>query len=329
MRANRMNWALASLTSIVVFASVGAGTQKQDDGTKKLTLRPAGQAAGAVELQLLCKPQELTDADAFPLYVKAVKTVPKDLDWNKIKGWRQTPVSQLPQEEVGSVLRQFDASLPLFEQAGKCRRCDWDWPVSLEGDPPVDLTACRNMVFLLALKARVELARGDCTSCVHTLGTGLALAKHLSAAPTAVHLLVGVAVSAVIYGEIEQYVQQPGAPSLEAAIRAIPKPLFDENHSDLFGMDATSRARCQLLLGRANRHVIALQYVETIRSYATKAGKLPQTLGDLKASLPNDPVAGKPFSYKRLSDTQAVLEGPLPQGGDAKDAVRYELNLVK
>ena len=112
---------------------------------------------------------------------------------------------------------QFEAILPLLEQAGKCKRCDW--PLSFEGDSSFrSLRRCRNMVFLLALKARSELARGDCVSCVRTLGTGLALAKHLSTAPTVVHVLVGVAISAVIYGEIEQYVQQPGTPSLEAAL---------------------------------------------------------------------------------------------------------------
>ena len=83
-------------------------------------------------------------------------------------------------------------------------------------------------------------------------------------------------------------------------MRAIPKPLFDENHSDLYGMDQAGRSRAQLLFMRANRHVIALQYIETLRLSATKAGKWPQTLDELKAGLPNDPVSGKPFSYKRV-----------------------------
>ncbi len=327
MRRNRTNQAFALVMSVVVCAFVGAAAQEQVDGTKMLTVYPVPQTAGAAELQLLPKAQELTDADAFPFYVKAVKLLPKDMDWQKIKAWRQMPVSQLSQEEVGPVLRQFGTSLPLFEQAGKCKRCDW--PLSFEGDPPIDLTACRNMVFLLALRARVELARGDCASCVGTLRTGLALAKHLAEGPSAIHLLVGVAVGAIVYGGIEQYVQQPGALSLEAAIQAIPRPLFDEKHSDLYGMDAGSRSKAQLVVGRANRHVIALQYIETLRLYATRAGKWPQTLDELKASLPDDPVAGKPFMYKRLSETQVLLEGLLPKGGGTRDVVRYELTMVK
>ncbi len=327
MRADRMNWVFVLAVSTVVSAAAGAGAQTPEDGTKKLTVCRVAQVAGAAELRLLPKSEELTDADAFPLYEKAVKSVPKELDWDKIKAWRQIPVSQLPKEEVRTVLQSFEPILPLLEQAGKCKRCDW--PVSFEGDSSFNLSACRNMVFLLALKARSELARGDCVSCVRTLGTGLALAKHLSTAPTVVHVLVGVAISAVICGEIEQYVQQPGTPSLEAALAAIPKPLFDENHSELYATDQASRSRAQLLFMRANRYVIALQYIEALRLSATKAGKWPQTLDDLKASLPNDPVSGKLFSYKRVSDAQAILEGPLPKGGDVKDTVRYELTMGK
>lgn len=327
MRMSRMNWMAASAMSFVVCASAGTATQQPQDTTKKLTFHPAGRSTGTADLQLLPRPQELTDADAFPLYDKAVKSLPKDLDGNKIKSWRQMPVNQLPKDDVASVLRQLDASMPLLEQAAKCKRCDL--PLFVEGDASFDLNACRNLVFLLALKARSQLAGGDYASCVRTLGTGLALARHLNAGPSAIHVLVGVAAGAIVYGEIELYVQQPGAPSLEPAIRAIPKPLFNEKHSDFYGVDEASRSRAQLVVSRANRHVIALQYIETLRLYATKAGKWPQTIDELKAGLPNDPAAGKPFSYKRVSDTQAILEGPMAKGGDAKDAVRYELTMGK
>lgn len=327
MNRTGMNGVMAMAISSVLCLSAGAGVKKPDDGIKRLTVHPASAAAGAKELLLWPKPEELTDANAVDLYARAIKALPEGLDWGKIQDWRKMPMNQLPQGEVAAVLEKTDASLSLLEQAARCKQCEW--PIGADGGPSINLQSLRNMVFLLAVKARSQLARGDHASCVRTLGTGLGLAKHFSEGQVAIHLLVGVAVSAVMYSEIEQYIQQPGAPSLEAAIRAIPKPLFDEKHSDLYGMDEASRSRTQLLLGRANRHAIALQYIETLRLYATKAGKWPQTLDELKATLPNDPVTGKPFSYKRVSDTAAAIDGPMPKGGDAKDVVRYELTLVK
>jgi hypothetical protein len=320
-----MNRVFVSVLSLVVCASAG-GAQKPGDATKKLTMSPPCVVESVGGVLLLPQPQQMSDGDAFPLYQKAIQSLPKGLDWGKIKGWRQMPVKELPREEIGAVLRQSDAILQLLEQAGKCRRCDWAFNPG--GEPAVDLNGCRNLAFLVALKVRSELGR-DYSSCARALGSGLALAKHLGAGPALIHLLVGVGVSAVIYDEIELYMQQQRAPSLEAALRGIPKPLFDEEHSDLYGTDEASRSRAQLVLRRANRHLITLQYLETLRSYTATARQWPQTLDDLKTSLPNDPVSGKPFSYKRLSDTQAVLEGPVPKGGDVKDNVRYELNLVK
>jgi hypothetical protein len=311
--------------SIVVCASLGAA-QKPQDATKKLTVY-APAATGIGGLSLLPQPQELIDGDAFPLYRKAILSLPKDLNWEKISGWRKVPMKELPQDEVAAVLRQFDASLSLLEQAGRYKECDW--PLAVDDSPDVNLTACRHLVFLVALRARSQLAHADYASCIRTLGTGLTLARHLNTGPSVIHVLVGAAVGVIVWGEIEQYMQQPGAPSLEAALRGIPKPLFDEEHSDLYGTDEASRSRAQLILRRANRHLIVLQYLETLRSYTAGARQWPQALEDLKTDLPNDPVAGKPFSYKRLSDTQVILEGPLPKGGGAKDNVRYELTLVK
>jgi hypothetical protein len=110
----------------------------------------------------------------------------------------------------------------------------------------------------------------------------------------------------------------------------MPKPLFDEEHSELYGMDEPSRNRIRLLLRRANRHVVALQYIEALRLYPVAAGQWPETLAELGTNLPDDPVTGRPFSYTRLTETRATLEGPRPDGGHAdKDVIRYELNLVK
>ncbi len=303
---------------------VATGGEPQD-GTNRLVLHPVPQGVSGSGLRLLPETQEMTDGDALPLYVKAVEMLPKDLDWAKIKGWRQIPLKELPQDDIEAVLRPFDASLPLLEQAGRCKRCDW--PFALEGDAPISLQACRNVVFLIALKARSQLARGDYALCVRTLGTGFALARHLGEGPTVVHVLVGAAICAVLCGEIELYVQQQDAPNLEASLRAISMPFMNEEHSDLYGTDEATRNRARLVLKRANRHVIALQYVETLRGYAATAGWWPEALSELKPTLPDDPVTGKPFDYRQLTKTRAILEGPVPEGGSAKDMIRYELNL--
>jgi hypothetical protein len=294
---------------------------------KKLVIHVAAQSKTPGELRLLLGAQEAIEGDAFALYEKAIGSLPKDPDWGKITGWRQTAVKDLPLEEAAAVLRPFEASLALLEQAGKYRQCEW--PVIVEDEVPANLRACRNMALLLSLQARYHLGRGDCESCVRTLGTGFALARHLSAGPNVLHLLIGAAVSSVACGQVEVYVQQPGAPSVEAALRTIPRPLFDEKHSEIYGQDPKSQDEIRLLLRRANRHIIALQYIEALRAHVTKAGRWPETLDELKVVLPADPVTGGPLAYRRATETQAILAGPVPEGGSARDGIQYELSIVK
>ena len=310
----------------VVVPAICVAVQPPPVAAKKLAIHPA-EARVSIELRLLPGPKDATNGDAFVLYEKAIGSLPKDLDWGKVTIWRQTPAKELPLEDVAAVLRPFEASLVLLEQAGRCSRCEW--PLIVEDEVPADLRACRNMALLLSLKARYHLGRGDYESCVRTLGTGFALARHLSAGPNVQHLLIGVAVSSLVCGQVELYVQHRGVPSLEAALRMIPRPLFNEKHSEIYGQDPKSQDEIRLLLKRANRHILALQYVETLRSYATKTGQWPETLDELKAGLLPDAVTGKPFTYRRLAETQAVLEGPVPEGGNAKDGIQYELIIVR
>jgi hypothetical protein len=83
---------------------------------KKLTLHAPAATGAAGQLRLLPGPQEVTDGDAFVLYEKAVKSLPKDLDWDRIKSWRQVSLAELPLSEIDS--RCFGRSMHLLlEQA--------------------------------------------------------------------------------------------------------------------------------------------------------------------------------------------------------------------
>lgn len=313
---------------VIACALPCAAAEAQEHETKRLTLHRAKVTGPLAGLRLLPGPDELTNGDAFASYAKAIESMPKGLDWKKITSWRASSLEQLPLDEIASMLQQFDSALKLLEQAGMCNRCDW--PVSYEDTVPPELKACREVAHLLALKARYHIACGEHGPCTRTFQTSLALARHLSTGPTLLHLIIGAGVSGLMCRELELYIQQPGAGSLEAALRAIPKPLFDETHSEIYGLDEASQSRTRLLLARVNRHIIALQYIETLRLHATKAGGMwPMNLEALKANLPNDPITGQPLVYKRLTGTRATLEGVLPEGGDAKDVIRYELNIAE
>jgi len=301
-------------------------TVANEETLKKLFLHPVSSGADEADNELSSRLQETTSGDAFVFYQKAVFSLPGTVDRQKIADWRRDTLEQLPLEEVEATLRQCRSTLDLLEQGCACERCDW--PVSYEDEVPPELHACRDLSRLLALKAHYHMVRDEHQACAETLCTGLGLARHLARGAMLLHLAIGCGVTGIMCQEVESCIQHPDALSLETVLQALPAPLYDETHSEIYGLDETMQNRIRLLIRRANRHLIVLQYVETLRRYATQTGQWPATLEETKVDLPNDPVTGRPFEYRRLTETQAFIEGPRPDEGNARDSVQYELNMV-
>jgi hypothetical protein len=83
---------------------------------------------------------------------------------------------------------------------------------------------------------------------------------------------------------------------------------------------------------RTDRRIAALRCVEAIRLYAaTHDGQLPARLSDIKdATLPVDPLVGKPFEYQVVEKT-AVLKGAIPPEEKDRKAewITYEVTIKR
>lgn len=79
-------------------------------------------------------------------------------------------------------------------------------------------------------------------------------------------------------------------------------------------------------LAEKDRMTAALRTVEAIRLYgAAHGGKLPENLNDVReAPVPNDPMTGKAFGYRRTGD-RAILEA---LGPSSENALRWELHFT-
>ncbi len=287
----------------------------------KLTLHPSKATETAQKYQLLPKVEELIDADAAPLYEKAVASLPAELNTDQINQWRKTPPDQLPQKQVQAALEQFKPSLQLLEQASKCKRCNWT------DDALQKLTQYRNMAFLLTLQIHSEIAQDRYDSAIDTVQTGYTLAKNLSKEPMLISGLAAVAITEVVSRQIEQFVQGTDAPNLYTALIALPQPFIDLS-DPLEIEEADVRQKISLLTNSMERRIAALQCVEALRLYAgSHDGKFPDKLSDVtEVTVPDDPVTKKPFSYSRTG-SEAVLELQATEGSDGRDAIRYELKL--
>ncbi len=329
---------------VVLFFAAGSSNLQ----AVEMTLSPSAMPEPPGKCLLFPKPDTLKDADAVPLYSKAAQSLPNDLNTDQISQWLKSPLDKLPQDEVKSILQQLKPALQTVEQAAACKLCNW--PAFTPGTMPANLREYRALAQVLALKARFEIAQGRYDQAASTIRTGLVAAKQIGEGPTLVQGLVGVAIGALTLRQVEEFVQGAVAPNTYEALRQLPKPLVDLNKPIAVEMASLksdpklnvvtrlvmerqikpAHDRALLTMKKLDRQAAALQCIEALRFYAgTHNNNLPEKLSEItQAQVPDDPIIGKPFGYSCMG-ANATLEAPLPEGGNAKDAMRYELKLRK
>ena len=293
--------------------------------TVELTIYPTKVPKAVQKCQLFVKADEQTDADAAPLYEKAVRSLPGDLKMDEIEQWLKTPLDELPLKKVQSTLQQLESALELLEQAARCKRCEW--PYLYDDELSENLHKHRRLLFFLALKVRFQKAQGRYDDATGTVQTGFAMARHLGNDSTLVRGMVGIGMAAYMCRQIEQFVQRPDAPILYEALRDLPQPFIDLTEQTEFE-DPDIREKVHLLMSRLDRHIAALTCIEAIRLYAAAHnGKFPNALADItEVSVPIDPVTRKPLIYQRAG-SKALLEAPSVKGAADKYTIRYEISL--
>jgi hypothetical protein len=339
-----------SLFCIIILSLVviPANARRFASGPLELEVNPAKIPEPAQKYQLLPKVDDQNDADAVPLYEKAIQALPSGRKQDKqIQLWLKLPPEpeQLPVKEVTEMLQQYMKSLELVSQATRCRQCNW--PKWKPGTTPPDTSEYRSMAFLLELWARMEIVHGQYDRALSVIQTGFGMARHLGQAPTTIQAMVGTAIGAVMCKEVELLIESKDSPNLYWALANLPRPFADvtkaieaerENLKDYNFLVRrqmekhlkSSHDRMLLLSKRFDNNLNALQCVESIRSYAaTHDGQLPEKLSDISdLELPMDVVNDKAFKYNRNAKG-AVLQSGMPEGEDEVDIVRYQIVLRK
>jgi hypothetical protein len=336
----------ASACFIILFlTSAPVEARRSASELVELTLHPAKVAEPDQTYWLLPGIDKQTDADAVPLYEKAIQSMPKGINRKQIQEWLKLPLNQLPQNQVEQVIQKHIESLRLVAKASRCKQCNW--PEVEPGTEMPGLSVYRELTFVIRLWARLEISQGQYKGALVAMRTSFGMAKHLGQAPTIIQTLVGAAVAGVMCRELEEFVQEKDSPNLHAALANLPEPLvhiekaIESEKANLKKYNILTRKvmekqlesahdRTRLIAKRLDNHLNALQVVEAIRHYvATHDGQLPQALGDITdMKIPNDLMSGKAFEYSRTA-TGAILKSAIPEAGNEKDAVHYEIVLKK
>ncbi len=198
----------------------------------KLTLHPSATPVPALKYHLLPEVEELRPGNAALLYQRAHNleswsSFVRAGEIEKMSELLELPLRKTPKEKI--VLIPW--ALKEIDLAARREYCDWEMTPRLreEGFSLLipDVQGFRTFGVMLALRARLDILDGKFDKAVDDMQTGFALGRHVGDAPILINSLVGIAITQIMLGQVEDFVQQEKAPSLYWALADLPRPFID------------------------------------------------------------------------------------------------------
>jgi hypothetical protein len=200
---------------------------------RTLVVVPQAAPVPAFKYRLLPLTSDLKEGNAVPIYLRLVHSQ-SDASrkyWTETPvAWNKLPVDRIPVEQARKFLEEHPYMLRQLEIGARRRTVDWHY--TLDEPNPIglllpDIQSTRSYLPMLLLQARLALAEGDFSKATHHLQTGFAFSRHISAGPTLIQSLVGVAEARQFASVVADCIECRGSPNLYWALTALPRPLID------------------------------------------------------------------------------------------------------
>ena len=197
---------------------------------------PRGAGVARPEMRPAAGGANTVPGNAVPRYRQAAANLqqvapPREEWYAAFDRWMAAPLQDFPRDEVDGFLARCETTLREADAAARSERCDWGLTEELRksGFAQVlsEMQVVRAVAMLFALRVRREAAEGRADRAVRALQSGLAMARHAGKSPMFIPALVGMAISAIMLGRLEELIQQPGAPNFYWPLTDLPRPFFD------------------------------------------------------------------------------------------------------
>lgn len=147
--------------------------------------------------------------------------------WKKEEEWQNLPIDKLPPEADNRNSRY----LLEIERGTNRSHADWDMIPGIKRDGVMfllpDIQGMRNFARDLTLRTRYELKEKDYPAAIKSMRTTITLGRHVAKGVTLIQGLVGFAITAIGFKQVEEGIQQPGFPNLYWALAALPPTPID------------------------------------------------------------------------------------------------------
>lgn len=255
-----------ALLLLGIFASLPASSRGEHKYA--FSVAPAGPPTPLARYLLLPDPRDSQPGNAAALYYRTEAMfvensfLLKELREPYWYEWPSLALAELPQAEVEKGVNQARHFIRELEVAARQRHCDWNLDGREEGIALLipDVQGFRMFANLLAVKARLHIARKQYPEAIKAIQTGYALGVHVGKGPTLIHMLVGIAIVNVLTQQLDTLLQQPDAPNLYWAIRLLPAQLFDTRHA--LRQEADALERSWPFLARLEKNILTAEEIQ-------------------------------------------------------------------
>ncbi|QJW98335.1 hypothetical protein [Frigoriglobus tundricola] len=233
----RCRWPLFALAHVlaVTFAATAQPPIEPKDGkyVVPLTVDAVAPVRPALKYRLLPDIREVQSGNQVQAFYKCFfeqnHLFHSKESTDKQQKWRAAPLKDLAQEK--ELVNYGGAAVKQAYYAARLDTVDWQLLNQMRSDGTglllPDVQQMRMLATVLTVRVRGEIARGEFDAALQTLQTMFALARTFNEQPTLIGHLVGAALAMIALGEVEEFVQQPGAPNLFWALTDLPAPFID------------------------------------------------------------------------------------------------------
>ena len=206
----------------------------------ELRLHPAAEPAPALKHHLIPQYLERKPGNAAPYYYRAilaykgVQTQLKDQKlWEDYERWIETPLKELPRQEIRGRLRHFHRAFENLEIAAYREHCEWDWRLQdLQGNDVIaflleEIQESRGLARLLSLKVRLQIAEKKYEEAILTIRTGYQFARDVAKPRTLINSLVGIAIVELLNEQLRELMTAPESPNLYWALAEVADSYID------------------------------------------------------------------------------------------------------
>jgi len=233
----RCHWFLIAIVAVLASQSTGLAqpvkAPREGKWVIPISLDATAPSKPALRNRLLPELRELQPGNQIQAFYKCFFEQ-NHLFHNKESTDNQQKWLDAPLKELAGVKELIGYGGVAVKQASYAARHDIvDWQITnqvkAEGAYFLlpDVQQMRSLATVLKVRVRGEIARGEFDNAIQTLQIMFALGRIFNEHPTLIGHLVGIAITTMALTEVEEFVQQPGAPNLFWALADLPTPFID------------------------------------------------------------------------------------------------------